>query len=280
MWSSLIKYHRPATMNQCLRLLSKHLPRTVPMAGGTWLVAQHDPQVEAVVDLSALNLAFIKQSARQIRLGAMVTLQALIESPSIQLLANGLLRDASFNDASGAIRNVATLGGTIAVGNSFSEVCLVLLALDAQIAIRSPNVRVIPLLDLFTDRAVNLPPGSIITEIIIPLPKTRVGSRITKVSLTPLSKPIVNAVALVSRVGHHCRLARIALGGVTEYPIRLPKIEWMIFNQKIDAALYDRVAEAVPGVISLSQLTEYQREMAGIVVARALQAAWEQCGKE
>lgn len=279
MWSSLVEYQRPATIDSCLRLLSRIDPHTVPFAGGTWLMAQRDPKVEAVVDLSALNLAYIKHSARRIRLGAMTTLQALIESPSIQDLANGLLREAIYNTAPRAIRNIATLGGTIVVGNSFSEVCLALLALDAQVVICSNIVRSIPLHDFFANRVANLPHASIITEINIPQPTTRIGSAIAKVSRTPHSQPVVVAAAQVSRVGNNCRVARIALGGLAEHAFRLPEIEAMVAHQKIDAALCDRVAEAVKGAIHFP-LAKYQCEMAGIVVGRALQEAWERIGKE
>ncbi len=280
MWSSLVEYQRPATLAESLRLLSRQLPHTVPLAGGTWLVAKRDPQVEAVVDLSALNLSFVRQTARYIRLGAMTTLQELIESSFVQSLANGLLREAAHNSASGAIRNIATVGGTLVVGSPFSELCLALLVLDAQVIIHSPRAYSIPLQDLFTDRSTGVPNEGIITEIKIPLPKIRTGSSINKVCIASHAQPIVNAVALVSRAGHHCRLARLALGGVTDHPIRLPNIELMTLFKKIDTALCNRVAIAVANEIIHFHSSDYQREMAGVTVARALQEAWERTGEE
>ncbi len=65
-----------------------------------------------------------------------------------------------------------------------------------------------------------------------------------------------------------------------EHPIRLPEIEWMLYYQKIDAALCDRVAKTVQSRISHYPLSEYQREMAGIVASRAVQEAWERTEKE
>ncbi|MHB8087372.1 MAG: FAD binding domain-containing protein [Anaerolineaceae bacterium] len=279
MWSSLVEYQRPDTMAKCLRLLARQYPHTVPLAGGTWLVAQRDPQVEAVVDLSGLNLAFIKQSTQRIRLGALTTLQDLIESPIIQELTNGFLRDASYKSASRTTRNIATLGGTIVVGNSTSDLCLALLVLDAHIVIRSPREIVVPLNDFYANRASYMLPTSIITEISIPKKYARIGTASMQVSRTPQDQPIVNASALVSQIGS-ALLARLALGGVTDYPIRLPMIEGLISHQKVDAALYDLVAQAVQMGINNYPLSEYQREMAGIVVTRALQKAWERAEKE
>lgn len=280
MWSSLVEYYRPKSLRETLRLLQQPSPRSAIIAGGSWLVAQKSPQIEAVIDLSGLNLAFIKSSRRNIRLGAMTTLQAFIDTPEIHNLANGLLRDASYKCAPRVIRNMATIGGTIAVGNTISDVCLALLVLDAQVIIHTPLVQSIPLHAFFNNWSVNLSRASIITEIVIPQPNKRIGYALVRVNRTPQDLPIVNAAALVLRVGHVCRLVRLALGGVTKHPIRLPEIEGMVSYQKVDAALCDRVADAVHRSVQDAPISDYQREMAGIVVARALQDAWEHVEKE
>lgn len=284
MWSSLIEYHRPETIHKSFCLLSRQKPRTFPLAGGTWIVAQSDLQVEAVVDLSSLNLAYIKLSTRRIRIGSMTTLQALIESPSIQDLANGQLKEALSNSAPRAIRNIATLGGTIIVGNSSSEVCLTLLALNAQVVIRNPAEQAIPLNAFYANQAEYLPPTGILSQIIIPKTTADVGVGLTRVSRAPRDQPVVSAAAMVSRVGHVCRVGRLALGGISPKPVKLPEIEAMISNQRIDAALLDRVAEAVRNGSSIppgkQSSAEYQREMAGIVVSRALREAWIRAQKE
>lgn len=280
MWSSLVEYYRPATIDAALRLLSRRSPRTVPLAGGTWLVGQHNPQIEAVADLSALNLAYIRQSARRIRLGAMMTLQALIDSPYIHNIAGGFLSEAVQRSAPRAIRNVATLGGTIVVGNPSSQLCLALLALDAQVVIRTPVVRVVPLTEFFANQTACLPSAGILTEVIIPVQPARIGTAFAQVSRSPRDQPIVSAAAWVRRVGHVCRQARLALGGIAPKPVRLPEIEAMISYQRIDPELYAQLAATLRGMIHMTpdgkSSVEYRQEMVGIVVIRVLQKAWEQ----
>ena len=61
MWSSLVEYHRPKNMEQALSLLSREAPPTAVLGGGTWLVARRDPSICAVVDLSGLDLAFVRK---------------------------------------------------------------------------------------------------------------------------------------------------------------------------------------------------------------------------
>ncbi len=90
----LSEYHRPKTMSATLHLLARQSPRSVPLAGGTWLLAQHDPTNEAVVDLSALKLAFVEQRGHRLRLGAMTTPQTLITDQKVSTLGRGLLAEA------------------------------------------------------------------------------------------------------------------------------------------------------------------------------------------
>jgi probable selenate reductase FAD-binding subunit len=271
-------------LDHALRLLERQKPRSVPLAGGAWLVAQRDQSIEAVVDLSALNLTFIKTSARRLRLGAMTTLQTMAQDSVIQNLAGGLLRDASNRYAPRSVRNVATIGGTIVVGNPTSEVCLALLVLDALVIIRKPTEYVVPLDAFFVNPTMHLPSSGLITEIEIPRPSASVGATIAEVSRTPNDQPIVNAAALVSRVGHICRTARLALGGIASHPIRLPDIEAAISLHKIDESVLTQAADAISSSINppsdARTSSEYRRKMAGIVVARALRQAWEQTERE
>ncbi len=280
MWSSLKEYHRPATLNQACRYLLRQYPRTVPLAGGTWLVAHRDPTIEAVVDLSALRLAYVRCSNRRIRLGAMTSLQTLLDTPAIQELANGMLMEALNQSAPRAIRNVATLGGTLIAGTPFSEVGLVLLALDARVVIHAPTEYLIPLQTFYANLFADLPQAGILTEVVIPQPTAKLGTALASVRHTPQTQPVVNAAALVLRAGHVCRFSRLVLGGVAVHPLRLPEIEEMISYRKINAAMCDRVAAAVQQMAFLWPISEYQREMAGVVVARVLQKAWEQVAEK
>ncbi|HTP09512.1 MAG TPA: molybdopterin dehydrogenase, partial [Anaerolineae bacterium] len=56
----LAEYHKPTTLDEALRLLRRTSVRTVPLAGGTSLVPSAARDVQAVVDLSALDLSYIK----------------------------------------------------------------------------------------------------------------------------------------------------------------------------------------------------------------------------
>ncbi len=284
MWSSITHYHRPASVNTALRLLARASPRTAALAGGTWLVAQRDPAVRDVVDLSGLRLAYIERRVRRLRLGAMTRLQSLITSPQIHELADGLLAEAARRDAPRAIRNVATLGGTLVAGDSTSEVLLALLALEAQVVIRAPDRRVVSAEAFLGNRTSYLPRSGLVIEIVVPLPSAGSVAAFAEISRTPRDRPIVNAAAVVLRQGSTCRAARLVLGGVAPSPIRLPAVETWLVGKALGDGVLPRLARDVSAAVSPPSDTrasaEYRQAMAGVVVTRALREAWTRAREE
>ena len=75
----LTEYHQPATLDEALKLLRRTSVKTVPLAGGTSLVPEAARDVQAVVDLNALDLSFVRQEP-DLEIGATTRL-ALMTAP-------------------------------------------------------------------------------------------------------------------------------------------------------------------------------------------------------
>src|SRR5690348_6765062 len=113
----LIEYHWAEDIDDVLLLTNRLDVRTVPLAGGTYLLGLQDKNIEAVVDLRDLELAYISEDQRGLHIGSMTTLQQMVESQPLQEFAIGLLsRSAQFSSSSRLIRNSATIGGTLGAG--------------------------------------------------------------------------------------------------------------------------------------------------------------------
>src|SRR5690349_17337221 len=136
---NLLEYHWAEQIDEALILLSRPDTKTVPLAGGTYLVGLKDDSIQAVVDLRDLELAYISDDGRGIHIGAMTTLQGMVDSPVLQALADGILaRAAQFSSFSRLIRNSATLGGTVGAWTaSQADLLTALAALDADVLLRS-----------------------------------------------------------------------------------------------------------------------------------------------
>src|SRR5574340_191811 len=124
-------YHRPTSLDEALRLISRPSPVTLPLGGGTLLSHQRGNDIE-VVDLQALGMNTIMERGNLLDVGAAVTLQQLLEMPPRPAaLAAPLRLEAPIN-----LRNVATLAGTVVSADGRSPLVTALLALDAQLALK------------------------------------------------------------------------------------------------------------------------------------------------
>jgi CO/xanthine dehydrogenase FAD-binding subunit len=200
-------YHRPKTLDEALTLLAH--PNRIPLGGGTLLAKQETDPVEAV-DLQSLNLDSIEKQGNSLKIGATVTLQALLMSD----VCPDPLRSALKLESPLNLRNAATVAGTLVSCDGRSTSVSVLLALDAKleqmklvdskIESRTSNIGdFLPLRDLH---------GWLITSITIPL-NTKLA--FDYVSRTPADKPIVCAALAQWNSGR----TRLALGGYGNSPL-------------------------------------------------------------
>jgi len=266
-------YHKPAELDQALDLLGRKRPRAVPLAGGTWLNPRigkdiDSPfgklsRVEAVVDLSGLNLDQIERDPDTLRLGPMTTLAAVSQNQLCQSWANGILAQAARRDAPVNVRNAATLGGTVVVAPVDSELVLALLALAAELAICCHNTKLYSLNQFLDDPAAALKNG-LITQLRVNIP-LHIAGGLARVARTAADHPIVAAYAILAEDGD---AMRIALGGVSHRPLLVS------FEQIEDAerAVQQAIAAAEP-YSDFRGSAEYRREMGTLLAKRALAQA-------
>lgn len=281
MLSHLTEYHRPTSLEETLRLLARTDVATVPLAGGTRLIPTGMPGVQAAVDLRNLALNTIESTGSGLHLGAMVTLQAVIDNPRSGTFAGGVLAEAARRSAARNVRNVTTLGGTVATADPLDELLLALLVLDAQVTLaRATSRHHLPLVDFLGDPAGHLPRGTLIVEIVIPFLPRNFGVGLERVARTPADCPIVAAAAMLGVVAEKCLHVRLALAGVSERPARLTAAEAILADKTLNARVLSEVVETVRSVVNpptdFRAGANYRREMAGVVARRALQRAWEQ----
>lgn len=284
---NVTEYYRPDTLAEALQLLRRPGVKTVALAGGTLLVGQRDDSVQAVVDLKALGLNTINEQQGRIHLGAMLTLQQLVESPLAQEIAGGILAKAAKSSAARLIRNAATVGGTLAAGPAaFADLAVALATLGAQAHLVGEKERAVPAEDVFAQRK----PDELITEITFPRPAANTQGAFLRVARAPDDVALVHVAALVQMEGGVCQRIHLAVGGVGMSPVRLDAVETALYKQAPDetsiaAAVSTGLADFNPPP-DFRASPEYRQEVAGVLAQRALQqcaeaARWKQfMGKE
>jgi len=273
MWN-LTEILHPPTLTEAVRLLRRPNVKTAILAGGTTLVPQARRDVQSLVDLRDLKLAYIKREGNALRLGATTTLQDIATSPHVPpVLAQAAHASAPIN-----VRNAATLGGVLASAGFSAPLPAVLLALDAVLVIYSPEARQSPIAAFLNYRDKLLRDGALIAEVGLPLSDARMAFE--KISRTPSDAPIVCAAAKlrldngVARDGVTVRDVRLAVGGVGPLPVRLARAEQMLEGKSLTEPLIAQAAEAAAKEVSppsdFLASSEYRREMVKVLVKRTL----------
>ena len=253
---NLLEYHWAEDIDEALLLLARTDVKTVALAGGTHLLGLDDDSIQAVVDLRDLELGHIREDATSVHIGAMMTLQSMVDAPVLKELATGVLAQAAqASSFSRVIRNSATFGGTLAIGAaSQADVLTALAALDAEALLRSGSRTKVDLSAGTVERpgfalvgvtfkgkqerrvsCVNLSherhPNELIVEVIIPRPAAGTGASFQRIGRTPTDVALLNACALVEIQDGAYKQVRLALGGVSMEPVRMQGVEKQLEGQ-------------------------------------------------
>lgn len=262
-------YYRPSSLDETLQLLRR--PNTVPLAGGTALLATEDGIDSAVVDLQDAGLGHLgwADDGRLLRVGAMVRLADLEElvTPLAELQgAAALLKEAIHRAGPNTFRHAATLGGVVASRPPDSELLAALLVLDATVNLRLPAPETLTLAAYLQDD--ERPPGLVTELLVYWQPGTGASERVAR---TPADQPIVSVTAWRPDGG----TIRLAATGVGPRPQHLTAAEAVVSggldSESIDAAAARAQASADhPG--DFRGDGAYRAKMAGVLTRRVLAA--------
>lgn len=255
-------YHRPESLEEALQLLTQ--PNTVPLAGGTQLLASGT--TEAVVDLQALGLNQVQWPQGWLHIGAMtrlVDLAAALTGHDQEGSPAHLLRGAIRKAGPNTYRNAATLGGVIAGRLPESELLAALLVLEARLHLYTPGEKEMSLGAYLAEEEA---PAGLITEISLPWgPGAGASERVAR---TPSDTPIVSITVWLPEDGS----ARIAATGTSARPARLGQAEGAMAGGLTEVAIEAAATAAGAATVHPGDFrgdTSYRAEMAAVLTRRA-----------
>ena len=238
---------------------------------------QRGKRPPAVINVKRIpGLDRIEVSASAIRIGALTTLAALIEHPTIQAEYPVLPFTARYM-GSPAIRHLATVGGNLCNASPAADLSPVLLVLDAEVGIVGPaGTRRLSL-----DRFFRGPGQTALAEAELlawlEFPRKHAGwtVRYERLDVRRAMDIAIAGVALaLRRDGSRVAEARLALGAVAPTPLRVPAAEAALVEGGLGPAAVERAAElamaAARPIGDVRATAEYRREMVGALVRRAL----------
>ncbi len=281
-------YHTPETLDEALALLQQHGDDAKVMAGGTALVIMLKQRLvvpDVLISLDRVQgLDQVKEEYGTLNIGGLITHREA-ETDALIRAHMPVLAETFHHVATIRIRNMATIGGSLAHADPNQDPPVTLLALDAQLQLSSANgVREIALNEFFTDYYETvLQPDELVTRVRVPIPQAHTGSVYTKFLPRSADDYATVGVAATVRINPStgaCEDSRIAMGCVGVTPLRATQAEETLRGQtQSDALLREAgaAAQAITDPISDTRgSAAYKQAMAGVYVRRALEQAWAQ----
>ena len=238
-----------------------------------------------LIDINRIeSLAFISETATDIRVGALTRHYQLETSP---VIARHLpvLSCAMTHVAHLAIRNRGTIGGSLAHGDPAAELPMMALLLDAELHIGSVSgARITAARDFFLEAlTVDLNAGEIVTEIALPKLPPQTGWGFAEVSRRRGDFALAAAAATLAVAAGAIVEARIALSGIGRTAVRAATAESLLVGHALEPPLVSQAIEAVRAAIEpdtdLHASADYRRHLAGVLTGRALAAAWRRANE-
>jgi carbon-monoxide dehydrogenase medium subunit len=277
------EYHDPVDLSEALNLLAELGDEAKALAGGQSLVPLLNFRLVRPAHLVDLNriadLAYVRPWNDGIALGAM-TRQRTAERDELVRARTPLVRQALAQVGHVHIRNRGTIGGSLAHADPAAELPAVVAALDAELVVRSAvGERVVAPEDFFVSYLTTcVAPTELLAEIRLPALPPRTGTAFLELSRRHGDFALVGVAAAVTLADDgRCQAARIALTGVGPTPVRAHAAEQVLIGQRPGGEAWREAARAATRELEpdsdLHASSTYRKEVAEVLVARALEAA-------
>ena len=280
MKAAAFSYVRPKRLTEVLQLLKEHGDEVRLLAGGQTLLATLNMRLSEpalLIDLqSVTELKELSVQGNFLRIGALVT-HTEIEDSALVALHTPLLRAAAPHIAHRAIRNLGTLGGSIAYGDPAAEWPACLLALNGVVVVRNLKAeRRIAADEFFTGLYTTaLATDEIIVACEFPVFQTGQVFHFSELARRHGDYAVVGLAASALVNDGRMSSVRLAWLGVGSTPVRSVAAEQALKDQPLNAdSLAKAVAELRNELQPLPDLTHSEaakRQMASVLLKRALQ---------
>jgi len=273
------EYAAPKTLDEAVALAGGGAK---VLAGGMSLIPMMKLRLAApehVVDLGRIkDLNYIREEGGALHIGATTTHYA-VESSALVRAKCPLLSAAAAAIGDVQVRNMGTMGGSVAHADPSADYPAALQALEAKIVIRgAKGERTVSAADFFVDSFTTaLEAGEIIREIVVPVEETGTGTSYQKMAHPASGFAIVGIAARVRRSGGKVTFARIGVTGLSNIGYRAAAaekaLEGSAGSPEDIAKAAALVTQGADANADLHASADYRKHLAVVHAGRALAAA-------
>ncbi|TMB32291.1 MAG: xanthine dehydrogenase family protein subunit M [Deltaproteobacteria bacterium] len=280
MYSAPFEYHAPATLSEAIALLGRYGDEAKVLAGSQSLIPLMKlrlAQPAHVVDLRKVDgLTGVREAQGALLVGALTTHAAMAASELVRAKLP-MAAEAASQIGDPQVRNLGTIGGSLAHADPSADWPAVLTALDATVVLAGPRgERTLKVQDLITGPlSTVLENGELLTQVKIPLPPARTAGAYEKLPNPASRFAIVGVAAEVSLDARNTvQWSRIAITGLAPKVTRATAVEQALQGKTADAATVKAAsARAAAGMELRPDLTgsaAYKAQLAAVYTERAV----------
>jgi len=278
------EYHAPRTMDEALGLLDELGDDAKVLAGGQSLIPLLKLRFASPAHLVDINrikdLDFIEERDGVLRIGPLFRHKAA-ERSSLLASRYQVMADAAPQIADPIIRNRGTIAGSVAHADPSGDWGTVLLALDADLVLRSKSgSRTVKARDFFSGPfSTALTPTEMLTEIRIPAAKAQTGGAYLKLERKVGDFATVAVAVHLQMDDGKVGSAGIGLTAVGPQNIKAERAEASLRGARLDDASIKQAAalaaEAAEPKADHRGSVEYKRNVVRVFTERGLKRASE-----
>jgi carbon-monoxide dehydrogenase medium subunit len=271
------EYRAPESLEEVIRELVENGEDAKLLAGGHSLIPLMKLRLAAptlLVDLRKVpGLHSVQRQNGDWRIGAMTPHAVLEHSPEL-----GVVSTVAATIADPQVRNRGTIGGSLAHGDSASDLPAAMLITEAEVTLQGPGgQRTVAAADLFQDYLTTaVGDEEVLTEIRVPV-LDGYGHGYEKFNRRSEDWAMVAVCVVVKRSGQTCEDVRVGLTNMASVPLRATAVEDALRGQELTPETIARAAElAADGTnppADLNASADYKRHLARVMCRRALQHA-------
>jgi carbon-monoxide dehydrogenase medium subunit len=270
-------YVAPGSLDEALAALADGGEDAKILAGGHSLIPLMKLRLAAPALL--VDLRRVEELRGVNREGGVIRFGAMVRHHEVATGGYGLPSMAAATIADQQVRNMGTIGGTLAHGDPASDLPAILLAHEGSVILRGPNgEREVAGADFFEDYLTTVvAEDEIMTEVRIPALEGY-GYGYEKFNRRQEDWAMVAVGALIKKGGDgSCSDVRVGLTHMGSTPLRATAVEEALRGQPLTAdtiaAAAEQAADQTEPPADLNASQEYKRHLARVLTKRALTAA-------
>lgn len=260
---TIAEYVKPKSCADAYSLLTT--AQNAAVVGGGFFLRLASRKIGTAIDLSGAGLDFIRETDREIEIGAMTTFSQLRKAEALARHWDGIIPATVAHLPGTQIRNMVSVGGTVYGRYGFSELLTSLMVLNCRVALHRSGT--MSLAEFLTKGKI----VDIVEKIL--LDKEALQASYQMFRHASASLPILTVA--VSKAAHNCDAPyKIAVGGRPGVAALATEAMAYLNDIPVDAANCAKAGEIAAAELSFGNdrraSGEYRRALCKTLVKRAL----------